>query len=87
MSRIVFLIAKLAKVDPDVARRAMSTAKSQDDPLEPPPGEFTRGGAAMVYGLSMFVIRKPLHFYIGLVGLVIFPIYLLTQFVGYLYGR
>jgi hypothetical protein len=87
MSRIVFLIAKLANVEPDVARRAMSTAWSQDDPLAPPPAEFSRGRAAMVYALSMFAGRKPVHFYAGMFGLVIFPIYLLVQLVGYLHGR
>jgi hypothetical protein len=86
MSRIVFLLAKLAKVEPDVARRALTTAKAQDDPLAPPPAEFARGRNAMVYALATMKVRKPLHLHIGAFGLVAFPIYLAIRAGEYFCG-
>jgi hypothetical protein len=87
MSPTVFLIAKLTRVDPATARRAISTASAQDEPDAPPPAEFARGPGAMVYALAMFAGRRPLHFYVGLFGLAVFPLYLLTRLVEYFYGR
>jgi hypothetical protein len=87
MSRIVFLLAKLAKVERDVARRALTTAKAQDDPTALPPAEFARGANAMVYALATMEVRKPLHLYLGAVGLVAFPIYLAIQVAEYFCGR
>jgi hypothetical protein len=86
MSRIVFLLAKLARVDLDVARRALTTAKAQDDPGAPPPAEFARGRNAMVYALAIMSVRKPVHLYVGVFGLVAFPIYLASRAVEYFCG-
>jgi len=87
MSPTVFLIAKLTRSEAGLARRAVSTAMSQDDPDAPPPTEFAGGSGAMVYALAMFAARKPLHFYIGLFGLVALPIYLLIRIAEYVHGR
>ncbi|RKT99768.1 hypothetical protein C7H84_29755 [Burkholderia sp. Nafp2/4-1b] len=76
MSLTRFLIRTLARVDDDVARRVMSTASAQDDANAPVPAEFARGRNAMAYALAMFIGRRPLHFYVGLFGLVAFPAYL-----------
>ncbi|MGU7775680.1 hypothetical protein ACV229_36695 [Burkholderia sp. MR1-5-21] len=79
MSLTPFLIATLARVDRDVARRAISTAAAQDEPDAPVPAEFARGQNAMAYALAMFIRRRPLHFYVGSAGLVAFPVYLLAR--------
>ncbi|SIO72789.1 hypothetical protein SAMN05444172_9273 [Burkholderia sp. GAS332] len=87
MSLTVWLIAKLSRVDDDVARRALTTARSQDEMSAAPPAEFARGREALAYALGIFITRKPAHFYLGLAGLVIFPAYLLVQLGMYLYGK
>jgi hypothetical protein len=87
MSPTVFLIAKLTRVDPATARRAISTARSHDEPDALPPVEFARGSGARVYAMAVFAFRRPLHFYVGLFGLVAFPAYELARVVEYLYGR
>lgn len=79
MSPTLFLIAKLSRVEPDVARRAMSTARAQDEVGAPRPMEFSSGSGAMAYALSLFISRRPVHFWLGLTGLVAFPIYLLVR--------
>ncbi|WP_261530747.1 hypothetical protein [Burkholderia multivorans] len=76
MSLTRFLIRTLARVDDDVARRVMSTASAQDNASASVPAEFARGRNAMAYALALFVDRRPLHFYVGLFGLVAFPAYL-----------
>jgi hypothetical protein len=81
MSPTLFLIAKLSRVEPEVARRAMSTATSQDEVDAPRPAEFSRGSGAMAYALALFVSRRPVHFWLGLTGLVAFPIYILARIV------
>ena len=81
MSPTLFLIAKLSRVDPEVARRAMSTATSQDEVDAPRPAEFSRGSGAMAYALALFVSRRPVHFWLGLTGLIAFPIYILARIV------
>lgn len=87
MSRTVWLIAKLSRVERDVARRALTTARSQDEMSAAPPTEFGRGREALAYALGIFITRKPVHFYLGLTGLVIFPVYLLVQLAMYFYGK
>lgn len=82
MSLTRFLIRTLARVDDDVARRVMSTASAQDDANAPVPAEFARGRNAMAYALALFVGRRPLHFYVGLFGLVAFPSYLACQAIA-----
>ncbi|AOK42530.1 hypothetical protein WL96_15340 (plasmid) [Burkholderia vietnamiensis] len=81
MSLTPFLIATLTRLDASVVRRAISTAAAQDDPGAPVPTEFTRGQQAMAYALALFIRRRPLHFYVGLAGLVAFPIYLAVRLV------
>lgn len=94
MSLTPLLIAKLSRVDTDVARRAMSTARAQDAIDAPRPAEFARGQGAMAYALALFVSRKPVHFYVGLSGLIAFPLYIVARVVSclfdygvHLYGR
>ena len=81
MSLTPFLIAKLSRVDLDVARRALTTAHSQDSIDESRPAEFSRGAGARAYGMALFISRRPVHFYAGMFGLVIFPLYMLWHFV------
>lgn len=81
MSLTPFLIAKLARVDLDIARRALTTAHSQDRMDESRPDEFSRGAGARAYGMALFISRRPVHFYAGMFGLILFPLYMLCQFV------
>jgi hypothetical protein len=81
MSLTLFLITKLSRVEPELARRAMSTATSQDEVDAPRPAEFSRGSGAMAYALALFVSRRPVHFWLGLTGLVVFPVYILARIV------
>ncbi|MFM0305701.1 hypothetical protein PQQ99_36910 [Paraburkholderia sediminicola] len=87
MSLTVWLIAKLSRVDDGVARRALTTAQSQDEMPAAAPAEFARGRGALAYALGIFITRKPVHFYLGLAGLVIFPVYLFVQLAVYFYGK
>jgi hypothetical protein len=93
MSLTPFLIAKLSRVDQDLARRALSTARAQDVLDESRPGEFSRGPGARAYGMALFISRRPVHFYLGMFGLVIFPSYMLSRLLPALiwgvhaYGR
>ena len=87
MSLTHFLIRTLARVDDHTAHRAITTAASQDDATARPPAEFQKGRHAMAYALAMFVNRRPLHFYVGLFGLIALPIYMIGTLVGDLYGR
>ncbi|TDN59025.1 hypothetical protein [Paraburkholderia sp. BL10I2N1] len=84
MSLTLYLIAKLSRVEVDVAHRAMTTAGAQDEMDAPVPAEFARGPNAMAYALALFISRKPVHFYVGLAGLTAFPAYLLIRLGGYL---
>jgi hypothetical protein len=85
MSLTPLLIAKLSRVDRDVARRAMSTARAQDEIDAPRPDEFVRGPGAMAYALALFISRKPIHFYVGLIGLIAFPAYMLVEVATFLF--
>jgi hypothetical protein len=87
MSPTAFLITKLTRVDPATVRRAISTARSQDEPDAPPPAEFATGPGAMVYAMAVFAFRRPLQFYVGLFGLAVFPVYLLARLAEHFYGR
>ncbi|MGF6836466.1 hypothetical protein QF001_000333 [Paraburkholderia youngii] len=86
MSLTPFLIAKLSRVEPDVVRRAMSTASAIDEIEGGRPPEFSRGPNAMAFALALFVARRPVHFYLGLAGLVGFPVYLLVRIGSFLIG-
>jgi hypothetical protein len=37
--------------------------------------------------MAMFALRRPLQFYVGLSGLAVFPVYLLTRLAEHFYGR
>jgi hypothetical protein len=87
MSLTVLLIAKLSRVDPEIARRAMTTAGAQDDMDAPVPEEFSRGRNAMAYALALFANRRPVHFYVGLGGLLAFFVYLLVRVGIHFYGQ
>lgn len=87
MSLTVWLIAKLSRVEEAVARRALGTAQSQDEMSAAAPGDFARGREALAYALAIFITRKPVHFYLGLAGLVIFPVYLLIEVGAHFYGK
>ncbi|MGF6915946.1 hypothetical protein [Paraburkholderia sp. 40] len=94
MSLTPFLIAKLSRVDPDLARRALSTARAQDVMDESRPDEFSRGDGARAYGMALYIARMPVHFYVGMFGLILFPLYMLSRVVPVLiewgmqaYGR
>jgi hypothetical protein len=84
MSLTRFLIAKLSRVDDDFARRAMSTAQAQDEIDAPRPREFSDDPGAMAYALALFINHKPVHFYLGLMGLVVFTLYILVRFGTFL---
>lgn len=86
MSPTVWLIAKLCRVDADLAHRAFECARSQDDPNASVPRSFLSGPGARAYGLSLVVSRNPVRFYMGLGGLAAFPAYLLIRYGAYLYG-
>jgi hypothetical protein len=79
MSLTPFLIAKLSRVEADVARRALSTARAQDEIDAPQPEEFSRGASAMAYAMALFITRRPVHFYLGLTGLIVFAVYSLAR--------
>ena len=79
MSLTPFLIAKLSRVDQDLARRALSTARAQDVMDESRPDEFSRGAGARAYGMALFISRRPVHFYLGMFGLILFPLYMLSR--------
>ncbi|KVK86648.1 hypothetical protein [Burkholderia sp. MSMB1498] len=87
MSLTPFLIRTLTRLDEHTVRRAMSTAAAQDDPAARPPAEFQKGANAMAYALAMFIHRRPVHFYLGLFGLIALPISLIGGIVGDFYGR
>jgi hypothetical protein len=84
MSLTPFLIAKLSTVEPDVVRRAISTASAIDEIEGERPAEFSRGPNAMAFALALFVKRRPVHFYLGLAGLIAFPIYILVRIASFL---
>jgi hypothetical protein len=85
MSLTRFLIAKLSGVDEEFARRAMSTAQAQDEIEAPPPREFSRGAGAMAYALALFINRRPVHFYLGLTGLLVFVLYIAGRVACFLF--
>ena len=86
MSLTPFLIAKLSRVEIDFARRALSTARAQDEIEAPRPDEFSRGAGARAYGMALFISRRPVHFYLGMSGLIVFPLYIVSRFVPALMG-
>jgi hypothetical protein len=94
MSLTLFLIAKLSRVEPDVARRALSTARAQDEIGASQPAEFSHGAGAMAYAMALFITRRPVHFYLGLTGLIVFAVYIFSRLASALcewgvhaYGR
>ena len=94
MSLTLILITKLSRVEPDVARRALSTARAQDEIEAPKPEEFSRGAGAMAYAMALFITRRPAHFYLGLTGLIVFAVYIVSRLASALmewgihaYGR
>lgn len=87
MSLTPFLIRMLTRLDDQTVRRAMSTAAAQDDQDARPPAEFGKGRYAMAYALAMFAQRRPVHFYVGLFGLIALPISVIGGLIGDLYGR
>lgn len=86
MSPTVWLIAKLCRVDPELAHRALESARAQDRPDAPVPAPFLSGSGARAYGLSLVVSRNLVRFYMGVGGLAAFPVYLLIRYGAYLYG-
>lgn len=86
MSLTVTLIAKLTGLDPSDAARVVSTVEAQDNLAAPAPSEFARGRAARAYGLAVVIVRNPLKFWVGLIGLVAFPVYLLVRLGASLNG-
>jgi hypothetical protein len=86
MSLTATLIAKLSGLDPDDAKRALSTAAAQDDPSAPAPREFARGRGARAYGLAIVIVRNPVRFWIGVAGLIAFPAYLIFRIGASLHG-
>jgi hypothetical protein len=86
MSLTATLIAKLSGLDEADAARALSTAAAQDDLSAPAPREFSRGPGARAYGLAVVIVRNPLRFWIGLVGLIAFPAYLIFRIGASLHG-
>lgn len=86
MSLTTTLIAKLSGLEPADASRVLSTVRSQDDLAAPAPPEFARGRKALAYGLAVVIVRNPVRFWLGLVGLIAFPVYLLLSMVERLHG-
>jgi hypothetical protein len=81
MSLTIWLIAKLSRVEAGFARRALVTARAQDELDAPVPTDFARGAGAMAYGLALVISRRPVQFYGGLSGLIAFFVYMAVQFL------
>jgi len=86
MSLTTTLIAKLSGLEHADAARVLSTVRAHDDPGATPPAEFRRGRFARAWGLAVVILRNPIRFWIGLAGLVAFPVYLLVRIVEWLHG-
>ena len=80
MSLSITLIAKLSRVDTELARRAWNTIGALDDPDMRPPGDFRAGEGARCYALARYVRARPIQFYFGLVGLVAFPTSMVVKY-------
>lgn len=65
MSLTVTIIAKLSRVDSDMARRALNTASAFDEPDATPPEEFTWGAGARCYALASIAVNRPQLFWGG----------------------
>lgn len=80
MSLTVSLIAKLCRVEPALARRAWNFACSLDDPATPPLPEFRSGEGARCFAFAKVVRYRPMHFYGGIAGLTLFPLYMMVKY-------
>lgn len=87
MSLTATLIAKLSGLDNADAARVLSTVRAQDDLGATPPPDFRRGRFPRAWGLAVVIVRNPVRFYVGMAGLVGFPLYLLFRIGGWLYGQ
>jgi hypothetical protein len=87
MSLTTILIAKLSGLDEADAARVLSTVRAQDDLRATPPPDFRRGRFPRAWGLAVVIVRNPVRFYLGMVGIVGFPLYLVFRIGGWLYGQ
>ncbi|OBR53999.1 hypothetical protein [Paraburkholderia tropica] len=86
MSLTTTLIAKLSGLDEVDAARVLLSVRAQDDLRASPPVEFRRGRFARAWALAVVLSRNPVRFWIGLTGLVAFPVYLLLEVGAWLHG-
>jgi len=86
MSLTTTLIAKLSGLEEADAARVLSSVRAQDDLQAPPPAEFRRGRAARAWALAVVMSRNPARFWVGMSGLIAFPVYLLCEIGAWLHG-
>ncbi|CAE6963001.1 hypothetical protein [Paraburkholderia domus] len=79
MPAIVTVIAKLSRIDEQLARRAWLSAGEADSVENAIPPEFTTGKGARVYALAFVLRHYPLQCGIGTFGLLLFAFYLIGQ--------
>jgi hypothetical protein len=86
MSLTATLIASLSGLDEADAARVLSTVRAQDDLHAAPPAEFRRGRFPRAWGLAVVIVRNPVRFWVGAMGLIAFPVYLLFRIGAWLHG-
>ncbi|MBB2984229.1 hypothetical protein FHX57_007360 [Paraburkholderia tropica] len=86
MSLTTTLIAKLSGLDEAHAARVLLSVRAQDDLQAPPPAEFGRGRPARAWALAVVMSRNPVRFWVGMSGLIAFPVYLLCEIGAWLHG-
>ena len=79
MSLTVTIIAKLSRVDSDMARRALDAAGAFDEPGATPPEEFTWGAGARCYALATIVVSRPHLFWGGLLAIGAIPLLVVVR--------
>ncbi|CAD6559379.1 hypothetical protein ACFQ3P_32875 [Paraburkholderia sabiae] len=79
MSLTATIIAKLSRVDVDMARRALDTASAFDEPDATPPEQFTWGAGARCYALASICINRPQLFWGGLLATAAIPVLLIVK--------
>lgn len=81
MSLTVTIIAKLSRVDSDMARRALNTASAFDEPDATPPEEFTWGAGARCYALASIAVNRPQLFWGGVLAITAIPLLAVVRLI------
>ncbi len=80
MSLTPYLIAKLCHTELGLATRAFNYVGSLDSPGGQPPEELRGGAGARCYALALIARYRPLHFRVGLFGVIAFPAYFVGRY-------